>query len=243
MSVWLRAARGPKAASRWWDAPIAKESEPDLAGIFRMAQLAAGAGQLKVVYRSNFDAVGKQLAAPDLDLQSGAQEIVIDHVVEKGHPDGKLGGKALQDAGFYIYAWFPDRTPFTLALTRKDVPKKVFAITVRHIDRARLGCHAPVSPGARQFRVGFQFKRNGEPGRYSAEIRCNVGKGNKDIQQVTVAALSIPAEPDAWHEVAANVEVPADSRTLFVYINVERQGPDAQCWLADAFIAEYVKDR
>gem|GEM_PF-790344 len=240
ISAWLKKSHNKEEALHWWDVVIANETRPELKSIFQMARLASGAGELKPLYRSDFNALGKMLALPDLDLQPGDQEIVIDQQKEEGHQGGSLGGGVLTNAGFGIHAWFPDRTRFTLSLTRKDVPGGNYALVVKNIQRARLGGHAAIPAGARQFRAGFLFKRNSEKGIYTAEVMCNVGT-RQDRKQVSIAKLAIPAQADKWHEVAANVEVPENALTIFLHINVNNQAPEAKCWVADAFISQYMQ--
>ncbi|MFA7160914.1 MAG: hypothetical protein WC299_16580, partial [Kiritimatiellia bacterium] len=203
-------------------------------------RLASGAGELKPLYRSKLDEVGRALAPPDLDVQSGGQEIIIDQLGEGSRPSGYLGGKALEQAGLFVRASTPDRSPFTLAMTRKDVPGNVFALTISGIYSLRLAFQERVTPGTRQARAGFLFKRNGEQGIYTAEIRCKAGK-DRSANSVPVATLVIPDQPDAWHEVAANVELPEDARSLTVFVHVARQAPGAKCWFANGYISEYVK--
>jgi len=241
VGTWLKKTRGKEEAVRWWDGIIAKETRPELKTIFQMARMASGAGELKPVYSSDFNSLGKMLAPPDLDLQPGDQEIVIDQFSESGHPGGSLGGGVLTNARFGVHAWFPDRTPFTLSMTKKDVPKGDYALVVKGIQRARLSCLAAVPAGARQFRAGFLFKRNDAPAKYAAEILCNVGT-KQYRKQLAVASVPIPEQQDKWHEVAANFEVPENALTIFIYINVNNQAPDAKCWIADAFVSQYMKE-
>ena len=69
---------------------------------------------------------------------------------------------------------------------------------------------------------------------------CNVGT-RQDRKQVSIAKLAIPVQADQWHEVAANVEVPENALTIFLHINVNNQAPEAKCWVADAFISQYMQ--
>jgi len=237
---WLRTARGKDAAMAWWDAALAAENSGELKAIFQMARLAAGAGELKPLYRSKLDEAGRLLAPADLDMQSGDQEIVIDQLGDKSRASGYLGGKALEQAGLFARASTPDRSPFTLALARKDVPGNTFALVARSFYSLRVAFQERVTPGTRQARAGFLFKRNEGQGIYTAEIMCKAGK-DKNMQSIKVATLVIPDQPDAWHEVAANVELPEDAAALTVFVHMERQAPEAKCWFANAYISEYAR--
>ena len=170
----------------------------------------------------------------------GEQEILIDQQVEGERDSRYVGGERLQKAGLYARARHPGRAPFTLALTRKDVPRNVFALAVHQIHSLRLGFQARVTPGTRQARVGFLFKRNSGAGSYRAEVLCKTGES--DAATRTVAVLPIAEQPDTWQQVGANVELPEDARGITVFVHVERQAGDATCWFADAFIGEYAPD-
>ncbi len=240
VTTWLRTKHGQDAAPRWWDAVIAEEKEPELRRIFELARLASGAGELRTVFRSALDEVGRELAPPDLDIQAGDQEILIDQQVEGERDSRYLGGESLRKAGLYVRARHPGRAPFTLALTRKGVPRNVFALAVHQVHSLRLGFQARMTPGTRQARVGFLFKRNNGAAAYRAEVLCKTG-GN-DAPASPVAMLPIADLPDAWQQVGAGVELPEDARLITVFVHVERQAGDATCWFADAFIGEYAPD-
>ncbi len=237
--AWLQRERGTAGAMQWWDSVLAVETEPELNAIFEMARLNSGAGELKPIYQSNFDAIGANLAPADLDLIAGDQEIVIDNFMASGRTNNYLGHGKLQGTGFSVYAWFPDRTPFTLALTRQHTPGDTFALMLHHSNRSRMSCHIPITKEQRRFRVGFNFKRTEASGHYSAEVWCRLADRNR----ATVAVLHLPDAPDTWHEIADNVEVPEGSDLLFLQIFAEAQAPDAKCWVHDVFIAEYVQPK
>lgn len=207
----LRNKLGGTKAAAWWQRQAEHETVPALKDAFGFA-------------------ADRALAPPPENLveNPGFEKLIGLTPAKEG--DTLLKGDQIRAAG--VHLTFPDRTPFRIAYSSKQVHSGKHALMLEHCARARLTRHISAKPETR-YRAGFWFRQDeGPAGAYQFTIDVRL----RDGSYKTLSTLTIPKQPGQWRPILADVITPRETVNVFVRLHARNQAAGTRCWIDDVFV-------
>ncbi len=203
-------AQGNQAAVAWWDQQRENETRPILLQLMDVAKFHASGRELEnLIADPSFEERGAK------QFTAAAGELPPEHQLRDG-----------------VNVWCGAGSPMSCSLTDEDAHSGKYAFAFWKTQHAGVSEGISVQ-GGEKLLMSVWVKHNDADAVYKVDA---LPRGDAMLPRTTVA---VPSKPDEWQKVEIQFAVAPGTRTIRLYVFVDRQTPDARILIDDFFIGKY----